>query len=194
MLCAGPGHVPPLPESGCPDSPHRRAPAAWRMAHGLAYPHQAGRAELKTSQYSPEAPITPFSASAAAASPAVAALRLAASAFGSCHTVSLIKRPEAQSAYSSAAQKPLASASRGTRCPRTRRRRRRLTAWTARRPSVSPARPARRAAVPPARTPGPRSARGSPPPGPPGRVADARCDHVPAVRAGIDMKDHFCDS
>jgi hypothetical protein len=52
--------------------------------------------------------------SAGAASGSVDELRLAASACGSCHTVSLIMRPEAQSAYSSAAQEPLASASRGT--------------------------------------------------------------------------------
>lgn len=75
---------------------------------------QAGRAELNTSRYFAEAPITPATARAAAASPALAALRLAASACGSCHTVSLIKGPEAQSAYSSAAQKPLVSASKGT--------------------------------------------------------------------------------
>lgn len=64
---------------------------------------QAGRAELNTSRYSAEAPSTPLIPCAAAASPAVADLRLAASASGSCHTVSLIKRPAAQSAYSSAA-------------------------------------------------------------------------------------------
>ncbi len=75
---------------------------------------QAGRAELKTSRNSPEAPITPLIASAAAASPALAVPRLLASAFRSCHTVSLIKLPEAQSAYSSAAQKPVTSASRVT--------------------------------------------------------------------------------
>ena len=38
---------------------------------------QAGRAELNTSRYSAEAPITPCTASAAAASPTLAAFRLA---------------------------------------------------------------------------------------------------------------------
>ena len=40
--------------------------------------------------------------------------RLVASAYGSCHPVWLSTRPEAQSAYSSAAQTPLVSASWGT--------------------------------------------------------------------------------
>ncbi len=58
---------------------------------------QAGRAELRTRRYPAEAPITP-SIPAVAASPAVAVLRLAASAFRSRHTVSLIELPDGQSA------------------------------------------------------------------------------------------------
>src|SRR5262249_38917228 len=104
----------PPPARGIP----YRSTVLISLVHGSAAAthraDQAGRAELNTSRYSAEAPITPCTAPAAAASPALAALRLAASACGSCHTVSLIKRPEAQSAYSSAAQKPLVSASKGT--------------------------------------------------------------------------------
>jgi hypothetical protein len=71
---------------------------------------QAVPAELKNRRYSAEAPITPSIASAAAASPAVAVLRVVDSVGKSRHTVSLIKLPDDQSAYSSAAQKPLTSA------------------------------------------------------------------------------------
>lgn len=91
---AAPGSAPPL-SMILISLAHRNAAASHRA-------DQAGCAELNTSRYSPVAAITPSNASAAAASPAVAALRLAASAYGSRHTVSLIRLPEDQSAYSSA--------------------------------------------------------------------------------------------
>src|SRR6185436_474160 len=75
---------------------------------------QAGRAELNSKRSSSVAPITAGMASAAAASTAVTVPRLVASARESCHTVWLSTWPEAQSAYSNAAQKPSVSASWGT--------------------------------------------------------------------------------
>src|SRR6266581_3713996 len=75
---------------------------------------QAGRAELNSRRSSSAAPMTASMASVAAVSTAVAVLRLVASACGFRHTVWLSTRPEAQSAYSSAAQKLLVSASQGT--------------------------------------------------------------------------------